>query len=202
MLTELIFIVIYIIVYIVFLLWYGGEGKPLTHDETEELLSRISDKAGDDKDSSMLLDNLRTLTAEDDGKNYYMVNLMKFNKPTEDNPDPMGAHKRYSKAIVPALLKFGGHPVFVSDVQSRFLHPDSADDWDQVAMIRYRSRRDMLMMVLSMADKDEGQDKWLALENTHVFPVKPTINLIFIRLAFGVLLSIIMLLVYLFAFIV
>jgi hypothetical protein len=33
--------------------------------------------------------------------------------------------------------------VFVGQVEGRFIHPDGADDWDQVAMVRYRSRRDM-----------------------------------------------------------
>jgi hypothetical protein len=60
-----------------------------------------------------------------------MVNLLKFRQKALypagspfDN-DPLAANGRYSRAIL-LLLKHGGHPVFLSPVQGRFLHPSGA----------------------------------------------------------------------------
>ena len=123
-----------------------------------------------------------------------MVNLLKFRKKafypegSAFGDDPMAANDCYNRAIIPQLLKYGGHPVFGSNVMGRFIHPENADDWDQVAMVRYRSRRDMLKMVVGIAGLGVDIHKWAALEKTQVFPVKPFINLIFVRAIVAVVL--------------
>ncbi|MFO7679275.1 MAG: hypothetical protein R6X34_04435 [Chloroflexota bacterium] len=123
-----------------------------------------------------------------------MVNLLKFRQKALypagspfDN-DPLAANGRYSRAILPLLLKHGGHPVFLGPVQGRFLHPSGADDWDQVGIVRCRSRRDMLKMAIEVAELGVDIHKWAALEKTQVFPVKPVLHLAFIRAAAGALL--------------
>ena len=116
-----------------------------------------------------------------------MVNLMKFRQkalypagsPFDD--DPMAANARYSRAILPLLLKHGSHPVFLGQVQGRFLHPGGADDWDQVGIVRYRSRRDMLKMAIEVAGLGVDIHKWAALEKTQVIPARPIISLALIR---------------------
>ena len=95
--------------------------------------------------------------------------------------DPLAANDRYNRAIIPLLLKHGGHPVFLGQVQGRFIHPDSADDWDQVGIVRYRSRRDMLKMAIEIVGLGVDIHKWASLEKTQVFPVKPIVNLMLIR---------------------
>ncbi len=106
------------------------------------------------------------------------------------------ANDRYNRAIIPLLLKHGGHPVFDSLVEGRFLHPDGADDWDHVAMVRYRSRRDMLEMAAEIAAKGVDVHKWAALEKTQVFPVKPLVSLFSVRATVAVVLIAIALLVH------
>ena len=116
-----------------------------------------------------------------------MVNLLKFRQKALYPPgspygdDPKAANDRYNQAIIPLLLKYGGHPVFLGQVQGRFIHPTGADDWDQVGIVRYRSRRDMLKMAIEIAGKGVDLHKWAALERTQVFPVKPLVNLAFIQ---------------------
>ena len=52
-----------------------------------------------------------------------MVNLLKFRKkalsPEESSfgDDPLAANDRYNRAIIPLLLKHGGHPVFLGQVR-------------------------------------------------------------------------------------
>lgn len=188
--------IVFVMLYLAFLFWYGGRGKPLTQAEVESLLAEMKRRAGKESQSeeSPLLDQFRELTKNDDGREFYMVNLLKFRQRAlypADSPfddDPLAANARYSRAILPLLLKHGGHPVFLGPVQGRFLHPDGADDWDQVGIVRYRSRRDMLKMALEVAALEVDIHKWAALEKTQVFPVKPTMHLAFVRAAAGALL--------------
>ncbi len=145
-------------------------------------------------DESHLIQQFREMAKSDDGREYYMVNLLKFRKKalypagSSFGDDPLAANDRYNRAIIPLLLKHGGHPVFDSLVLGRFIHPQGADDWDHVAMVRYRSHRDMLKMAVEIAGKGTDVHKWAALEKTQVFPVKPLFNLNFIRVMVAVIL--------------
>jgi hypothetical protein len=190
--------IIFCALYALFLIWYGGRGKPLSAEEVDKLLSEMQKRAGkpvQTDEEPPILRQFRELAKSDDGREYYMVNLLKFRKkalypagsPYDD--DPLAANNRYNRAIIPLLLKHGGVPVFDSHVLGRFIHPDHAEDWDHVAMVRYRSRRDFLRFALAIERADIAVHKWAAIEKTHVFPVKPLVSLIFVRGAVGVALA-------------
>ena len=178
-----------VFLYVAFLLWYGGKGKPLSDSEVESLLAEMQRRAGKQAraEKTPILQQFRELAQSDDGRDYYMINLLKFRKKavypagSPYGDDPVAANDRYNRAIIPLLLKHGGHPVFDSLVQGRFIHPDAADEWDHVAMVRYRSRRDMFKMAIEIAGKGVDIHKWAALEKTQVFPVRPLVSLVFIR---------------------
>jgi hypothetical protein len=209
--TEIIIIVVvFVLLYLAFLFWYGGRGKPLSQVEVDALLAEIKLRASKqdsaaaaEEEESPILQQFRELTKNDDGRDYYMVNLLKFRKKalypkgSSFGDDPMAANDRYNRAIIPLLLKHGGHPVFLGQVQGRFIHPEHADDWDQVGMVRYRSRRDMLKMAVEIAGLGFDIHKWASLEKTQVFPVKPVVSLFFVRGAIAVLLFIVMVVIYL-----
>ena len=196
---------VFVVLYSAFLIWYGGRGKPLSQDEVDACLTEIQRKAGKQGLSEAelpMMKEFRELAQSDDGREYYMVNLLKFRKVAQYpegssfGDDPMAANDRYNKAIIPRLFKYGSHPVFVSKVMGRFIHPEDKEDWDQVAMVRYRSRRDMLKMVIDMAGVEVGIHKWAALEKTHVFPVKPVINLILVRGTVAIILIVVLMAFY------
>ena len=88
--------------YVIFLVWYGGNGKPITAVEVDALLAEIKRRAGkqDSKEESPILQQFRDLTQNDDGREYYMVNLLKFRKKalypegTSFSDDPLEANGR------------------------------------------------------------------------------------------------------------
>ena len=100
----------------------------------------------------------------------------------------MLADARYGDGVIPLLLKRGSLPIFVSSVSGRFINETTHGEWDMVAMVRYRSVRDMLQMMVEMSSTDLADHKWAAIEQTHVFPVKPKISLVSLRLMIGILL--------------
>ena len=174
--------------YVAFVIWYGGHGKPLTVEETDRLFATIAERAKNDSTpDGRLRDELRTLAASDDGNEFYMLNLIRF-RPKAIYPagyhydeDALAADARYSRAIIPYLLRHGGVPVFLGAPEGRFLDEAGDPEWQRIAIVRYRSRRDLLEMVADLAGQNVAVHKWASIEKTQVFPVRSKFSLIFVR---------------------
>lgn len=178
--------------YALFLLWYGGRGKPLTRDEIEAFLAPLRARVQDDLGRAHLAD-LERLLARDDGREFIMHNVIRYREkaaypPGYDyGPSAPAADRRYGKAIVPYLLRYGNLPVFIARRTGEFVEPAGIDRWDVVAMVRYRSLRDFLRFANAVTADRITVHKWAAIENTQIFPVQPLVSLIFVRGAVGVL---------------
>jgi hypothetical protein len=183
------------VTYLGFWVWYGGSGKPMDQAEIDRRITALVDatKAKGQTVDEHLLASIRSLGASDDGNEYYMVNLIKYREKALYPPalqalygdDARAADALYSKKIIPLVLKNGGFPVLMTEYEGRFLHPEGATDWDVVAMVRYRSRRDMMTMMQDIANStdDLAVHKWASIERTQVFPVKPKFDFVMVRLA-------------------
>jgi hypothetical protein len=179
--------------YIVFLIWYGGNGKPMAADEIDsglrELLATDNSEHG-----KAAVEDVRQLLASDDGKEFIMQNLVRYRPKALYPPgyqysdDPREADKRYGKSIVWPLLRNGNLLLFIARRSGNFFVPEGADDWHYVAMVRYRSRRDFLRFAFDANRADKFVHKWAAIEKTHVFPVKPIVSLFAVRTLIGLLL--------------
>lgn len=185
---------IFIFIYAVFFFWYGGSSKPLTLSEAESYITAIKKAQGKQgQQDNAVLAQLRNMAEKDDGKDFYMVNLIKYRKKDSSNPSdgPMEANSRYSKKVVPILLKHGSHPVFHSSVIGSFLKEGSEVDWDTVSIVRYRNERDFIKVATEVSTSGIDIDKWAAIDKTQVFPVRPSLNLIFVRGVVAVVLLVI-----------
>jgi hypothetical protein len=182
-----------IILYILFNLWHRGWGKPMSVEEIDEMIVTLKKAAGieNEPDNEFIL-KLREIAKSDDGKEFLMVNLIKFTN-KDPKSEAMAANNRYSKHIVPILFKYGSYPMFVSKVVGRFLFTETTEEWDQVAMVRYRSCRDFLKVATQGAKNDIGRDKWTSIEKTHVFPVKSILRSGSLRIGVFVFLTLIVL---------
>ena len=185
---------VWAVLYLAFLLWYGGRGQALTASETEDFLARLAQRA-QGPEAQRLLGEVRALVAQDDGREFVMQNLARYRPRALYPPghafgdDPREADKRYGRAIVPHLMRNGSVPVFIARRIGSFIQPDGADHWHYVAMVRYRSRRDFLRFALAIEAGEISMHKWAALEKTHVFPVRPLVSLVLVRCTVGVLLA-------------
>lgn len=175
-----------VLMYLAFWLWYGGNGRPMSTEEIEEALNKLrsTDPA---HNNSAEVDDIRQLLASDDGKEFVMQNLVRYRakalypEGSTYSDDPREADKRYGKSIIGDLLRYGNLLIFIARKSGDFVKPEGADAWHYVAMVRYRSRRDFVRFAIRANQADKFMHKWAAIEKTHVFPVKPLINLFAVR---------------------
>jgi hypothetical protein len=158
----------------------------MSTEEIEEALNKLrsTDPA---HNNSAEVDDIRQLLASDDGKEFVMQNLVRYRakalypEGSTYSDDPREADKRYGKSIIGDLLRYGNLLIFIARKSGDFVNPEGADAWHYVAMVRYRSRRDFVRFAIRANQADKFMHKWAAIEKTHVFPVKPLINLFAVR---------------------
>jgi hypothetical protein len=63
--------------YAVFLLWYGGRGKPMRRDEIDRLLAPLRERVQDQAGQSLLAD-VERLVESDDGCEFVLHNVSLF----------------------------------------------------------------------------------------------------------------------------
>ena len=191
------FIGVLALLYVLFLMWFNSSEHPVSVEEAESRLVKISESSlnAGGKVPEIGPDELHAFFAGDDGREFFMVNLIKYRDKAlypqelkqEMGDDPMLANDRYGRAIMPYLIKNGSVPIYMSNVSGRFIHTDGATDWDAVGIVRYRSRRDFLNMIeqISQSTSSIMVHKWASVERTQVFPttsVPPLNNSNFIRI--------------------
>jgi hypothetical protein len=178
------------LLYLVFWLWYGGNGRPMSSQEIEEALHKLR-STDSSRDNSEEIEDVRQLLMSDDGKEFVMQNLVRYRAKAlypegcHFSDDPREADKRYGKSIMGDLLRYGNLLIFIARKSGDFVKPEGADAWHYVAMVRYRSRRDFVRFATRANQADKFMHKWAAIEKTHVFPVKPLISLFAVRTLVG-----------------
>lgn len=166
-----------------FRLWYDGIPRPLEAAEIDELMTRLPATTLAD---ARELANLRTFLAADDGREFVMANLVRL--APEPVPDPDTGKltrsrdllERYTADFFPALLRRGGHPVVVGRAIGSYIDSWNVPDdpgWSLLGTMRYRSRRDMMQLVVDPRFARAHQFKIAATPVTFSFPTKPLVGL-------------------------
>lgn len=175
------------LLFLVFSTWYGGNGKPLTPEQGTELLRQLRASYADTSGGeSGFADNIEDMIARDDGKEFYAVNLEQL----KGGEQAKEADRAYGRVVFPLLLKRGGHPVFVSYREGLMLG-DYGSQVDRVAVVRYRSLRDLINMAKDPAMIAGSHHKFNALDHTEVFITRPAITFMHIRLTVALILLLI-----------
>lgn len=168
------------LIYVMFVWWYGGAGKPLTQEEAAHYFALLDAREHSHPNPSLRA-AMEELARNDDGREFLMVNLI-------NDPENMEAAAAYNRLIIPELLKRGGHPVFIAAPIGRFIQPEGLDGWDRVAIVRYRSFRDLLDMITSDRAQEIEELKARSVSKTHVFPAHIEFSFIWVRFIVAALL--------------
>ena len=176
-----------VVIFFAFSAWYGGNGKPITAEEGAALLDELrANYANAPVGEQSFVTNMEAMIPNDDGKEFYAVNLEQL----KDGPEAEAADAAYGRVVIPLLLARGAHPVFISEPAGLMLG-DYGNQVDRVAVVRYRSLRDLIDMVNDPKMIAGGHHKFAALEHTEVFITRPFITFVQIRFLVALLLILI-----------
>lgn len=187
--AKIIWVVLLAVLYGSFWIWYGGNGDPISQAEGQKMLGQIEQVHGvkfEDTLEGSVNRNLLAMLPNDDGKEFFAVNLETRSKGAKAKE----AEARYGEIVLPLLLERGGHPVFVSE-RAGLMLGKYGEEIDRVAVVRYRSLRDLLDMIRDERMVEGNKFKTASLAHTEVFITRPTITFVQVRLMLGLLFLII-----------
>lgn len=172
------------LLYAAFRAWYDNWRGPLRPDEIERFLSGMRGTLGAEVND---LGTLRRFLEADDGREFYMLNLVKLAlgevpHPKTGVPTSAGALMReYISGFLSVLIRRGGHPALQARkvggyVDAWNVPPDPG--WGFVALMRYRSRRDMAELSTDPRFTAAHPFKLAAIPVTASFPTAPGFGLL------------------------
>jgi hypothetical protein len=120
-----------------------------------------------------MLQRLRAWMENDDGKPFYMLNLMRYYPELRRLPGapefqgtPQESNARYEAAVRPMVLKIGGYPLYAGTPQGKNLveHDPALDNWSRLLLVRYPSRRAFLKLLTHPGYHEIEPYKLMALQ--------------------------------------
>ncbi|MDA9580446.1 hypothetical protein N9S00_04470 [Luminiphilus sp.] len=170
------------LLYVLFFAWYTDFGGPLSDDEVDHYVAAMENNGR----PAELVAFMKAFAKQDTGRQFLMVNNIDMNEnppnvegaePGESAADLMG---RYMAHMIPALLARACHPVLMGSAvypSMDLVGIEGAENWDQAALFRYKSRRALLEIVTNPAFNGKHQFKTAALEKTIAFPIETSLYL-------------------------
>lgn len=168
--------------YAVFSLWYFNWQGPITQPEIERFVASFETRADGQHTS---VETLRRFFEEDDGRGFVMLNQVQIHEKPVAHPvtgklmDGRTLLTEYFEPFAIGLVLRGGHPVFQARTVGGPVDSWNADDnvsFSATAMMRYRSRRDLMELIMDPAFTDGHIYKLAAIERTISYPTQVFFN--------------------------
>ena len=192
------------VLYAVFWLWYVGFRKPLSKSEIDHYLTALSKF---NNNSAEELANMRQFLEKDTGKSFVMVNSISLKK----TPDLIEGVKEgdssiktliaYHKPFMKLMLKKGGIGIFQGRVAGKSVDVigiENAEEWNISGINRFRSRRDLMDILISPEFHEKHELKFAALSKSIAYPVDPWFQLGGFPLTVGLVLALMAALLHIF----
>ena len=174
--TRLVNAVVFLGLYLAFLSWYDGWGMdPLTAEEIDKIVGEAEAQDSNPEE----LKNLRQLLKDDDGKEFFMLNLNRYEY--SENEVQKGvpvAYQKYGQAVMPMILKRAGHPIYVGEISDYLVGGDLKEGgWHEIILVRYRSRQDFINMITSDEYLIAAKHRYVGIEYAEVIPINAILSL-------------------------
>ncbi|MCZ6619726.1 MAG: hypothetical protein O7E57_16525 [Gammaproteobacteria bacterium] len=170
------------LLYLLFTFWYTNLSGPLSQEEITAFVTQM-ERSGRPPGQ---IERLRRFMEEDTGRQFLMVNVIDM----ADTPRPVAGVPagessgqmmgRYMEHMYPELLKRASHPIFAGNAvfdSMDIVGIEGAESWTTAALMRYRSRRDMLEIALNPIFQGKHEFKIAALDKTIAYPVETQLYL-------------------------
>ncbi|MGB1896122.1 MAG: hypothetical protein ACPHRG_02905, partial [Parvibaculales bacterium] len=143
-----------LLLYLLFLGWHENWRGPLTQDEIEKISSHIiaSETLSPDQQQA-LADFMRS----DNGGEFFMVNFGTYYPGEIADPDsgkmmsPAEVLDKYFRPFMGKALRRGSYPALSGNMLGGYIEAwgtSTNPGWTGIGIIRYRSRRDLLHLVM------------------------------------------------------
>ena len=184
---------IVLIFYTIFFCWYTNLKGPLSTEEIDYYVERLIENGSSPEN----IKKLKKFLEEDKGKDFYMFNMLDFsdNPPElpETGPEASAVDliNYYMEYMFPELLSRACHPIFAGKMVFQALDLtgiENAELWDQGAIMRYRSRRDMMEISVNPIFSTRHDYKLGALDKTIATPVEADLILVDFRFLLALIL--------------
>ncbi|MCP5055325.1 MAG: hypothetical protein GY937_01215 [bacterium] len=182
--------------YLAFFGWYTSFGGPLTAEEVDAFVSTLRER-GADPDT---VERFRHFMESDTGDDFAMLNVIQLNdvpkqvpgvEPGETSEEVL---RKYTAPFMGRALRSAAHPVMFGRAAAPAVDVwgiEGADNWSTGALVRYRSRRDLLEQVVAVGPTGIHDFKIAAMAKTIAFPLDPWFQLGDPRLVFALVLGIV-----------
>src|SRR5262245_3111707 len=169
---ELILAAAFMMLYVAFWAWHSqGTGK-LTQAEVDQYLAIIEKLPLPEKGVHAFTARLRQWAEADDGKPFYMFNLIHFFPKLQTFPGARGftgtpeqANTHYEKSLMWLWLSHASYPTFIGVPQTRnLINMESERTWGNMTVVRYPSRRTFLKLISHPAYAPVAPYKFIALD--------------------------------------
>ena len=161
-----------------FLLWHFNWRGPMQADEIANMLEIL--KSNDiNKHSDLTV--LHEFMLSDTGKDFCMANFVELAASDVKDPvtgellAPRKAVEKYTKGILPIMLKHGCYPVYQALKVGGHIDSWGSDDkfeFPAIAMMRWRSRRDFMNIVTDPAFSAAISFKYQSITRTISVPTE------------------------------
>lgn len=165
-----------------FRLWYDNLRGPLNKAEIDAFMAEAARiRINEHSDPAVV----RAFLEADDGKEFVMSNLVRVHPGEVPHPatgtptQGLALFQAYARLFVKLLLRHGGHPMMAMRKVGGYVDAwNTAPDpgWHVVGAMRYRSRRDMMALVLNPALRDVHALKTAGTAVTFSFPAQVIVS--------------------------
>lgn len=169
---ELILAAALVILYLAFWSWHSQGAGKLTQAEIDRYLAIIEKLPLPDKGVQTFIARLRPWAEADDGKPFYMFNLIEFFPKLQAFPGapefkgtPQQANAHYEKSLTWLWLSHASYPTFIGVPQSaNLINMEPERTWKNMTVVRYPNRRTFLKLISHPTYARVAAYKFIAVE--------------------------------------
>ena len=141
--------------------------------EIAQFMAQVEKLPFPDDERAEMLKRVRAWLERDDGKPFYMLNLMRYYPELRRLPNapdfkgtPQESNARYEAAVKWMVLKLGGYPLYAGTPHGKNLveYSPALDDWSRLMLVRYPSRRAFMKLMTRPAFREIEPYKLMALQ--------------------------------------
>jgi hypothetical protein len=169
---EIILATVLLVLYMAFWVWHSPWARKLTKAEIDHYMALLEKLPVPPEEVEAIASRFRRWAEADDGKPFYMFNLIHFFPQVRTFPGapefkgtPQESNALYMNQIKWLWLRHAAYPIFDGPTQAvNLINIQPERTWGEVTVVRYPNRRTLLELVSDPAYAPAEPYKFIAME--------------------------------------